>query len=32
MDRARSFNMGNDQVETFGRARRDRRYLRAELD
>src|ERR1700738_4840309 len=29
---AGSFNMGNDQVETLGRARRGRRYLRAELD
>ena len=29
---ASSFNMGNDQVETLGRARRGRRYLRAELD
>lgn len=29
---ASSFNMGNDQVEALGRARRGRRYLRAELD
>ena len=29
---AGSFNIGNDQVETLGRARRGRRYLRAELD
>jgi hypothetical protein len=29
---ASSFNIGNDQVETLGRARRGRSYLRAELD
>ena len=29
---ARSIDIGNDQVETLGRARRGRRYLRAELD
>src|SRR5580704_9438347 len=29
---ASSFNMGNDQVKTLGRARRGRRYLRAELN
>ena len=29
---ASTFNLGNDQVETLGRARRGRRYLRAELD
>src|ERR1700720_4418827 len=29
---ASSFNMGHDQVETLGRARRGGRYLRAELD
>src|SRR5215469_8350543 len=29
---ASSFNIGNDQVETLGRPRRGRRYLRAELD
>src|SRR5580704_15163825 len=29
---ASSFNLGNDQVETLGRARRGRRYLRAELN
>src|SRR5262249_39810961 len=29
---ASRFNIGNDQVETLGRARRGRRYLRAELD
>src|SRR6202011_4387014 len=29
---ASSFNLGNDQVETLGRARRGRRHLRAELD
>src|SRR5579864_5667952 len=29
---ASSFNMGNDQVKTLGRARRGRRCLRAELD
>src|SRR5215467_10934359 len=29
---ARSFNIGNEQVETLGRARRGCCYLRAELD
>src|SRR5262249_7096577 len=29
---ASRFNIGNDQVETLGGARRGRRYLRAELD
>src|SRR5205085_12389178 len=29
---ASSFNLGNDQVETLRRARRGRRYLRAELN
>ena len=29
---ASRFNIGNDQVETLGRPRRGRRYLRAELD